>query len=171
MDAVKDYFEQQRAEEQVEKELNVNRWVIVSIGYRSRDYRTPDVLLYKYNIPVYLKEKYNWVIRWRTAKIQCQHPKEDICTWYTNYDKRTSLRLEHDSLYTKIISAKAWLTRAKNKVKKYEEERNKTLFQDFENDPIWLDAMQKVKAKENKLTHLQEVLRIETEKYHAKKAI
>lgn len=56
-------------------------------------------------------------------------------------------------------------------MKKYEEERNKTLFQDFENDPIWLDAMQKVKAKENKLTHLQEVLRIETEKYHAKKAI
>lgn len=80
MDAVKDYFEQQRAEEQVEKELNVNRWVIISIGYRSRDYKTPDVLLYKYNIPVYLKEKYNWVIRWRAAKLQCQYPKEDICT-------------------------------------------------------------------------------------------
>jgi hypothetical protein len=76
--------------------------------------------------------------------------------------------LEHDSLYTSIISAKAWLTRARNKVKKYEEERNKTLFHDFENDPIWLDAMQKVKAKEERLADLQEVLRIETEKYHAK---
>ncbi|MBF0647251.1 hypothetical protein IR083_00245 [Dysgonomonas sp. GY75] len=155
MDAVKDYFEQQRAEEQVEKELNVDRWVIISIGYRSR-------------IPVYLKEKYDWVIRWRVAKLQCSYPKESICTWHTHYDKRTSLRLEYDSLYTKIISAKAWLTRAKNKVKKYEEERNRTLFQDFENDPIWLDAMQKVKAKEDKLAYLQEVLRTETEKYHAK---
>ncbi|MDR1090998.1 MAG: hypothetical protein LBL79_07970 [Prevotella sp.] len=77
--------------------------------------------------------------------------------------------MEHDRLYTKIISAKAWLTRAKNKVKKYEEERNKTLFQDFENDPIWLDAMQKVKAKENKLTHLQDVLKIETENTMQKK--
>ena len=140
MDAVKDYFEQQRAEEQVEKELNVNRWVIISIGYRSRDYRTPDVLLYKYNIPVYLKEKYSWVIRWRAAKIQCQHPKEDICTWHTNYDKRTSLKLEHDSLYTKVIRWKGLVTRAKNIIKEYEAERLKTLFHDFENDPIWLDA-------------------------------
>jgi hypothetical protein len=168
MDALKDYFEQQEAEKAVEKELNVNRWVVVSIGYRSRDYKSPDVLLFKYDIPVYLREKYDWVIRWRAARIQCQYPKQDICTWYTNYDKKTSLRLGHDSLYTRIISAKAWLTRARNKVKKYEEERNKTLFHDFENDPIWLDAMQKVKAKEERLADLQEVLRTETEKYHAK---
>jgi hypothetical protein len=166
-----EYFEQQRAEEQVEKELNVNRWVIISIGYRSRDYKTPDVLLYKYNIPVYLKEKYDWVIRWRAAKIQCRHPKEYICTWYTHYDRRTSLRLEHDSLYTKIIAAKAWLTRARNKVKKYEEERGRTLFHDFENDPVRLDAMRKVRVKEERLIKLQELLKIETEKYHAKKAI
>lgn len=171
MDAVKDYFEQQRAEEQVEKELNVNRWVIISIGYRSRDYKTPDVLLYKYNIPVYLKEKYSWVIRWRAAKLQCQYPKEDICTWYTNYDKRTSLKLEHDSLYTKVIRWKGLVTRAKNIIKEYEEERLKTLFHDFQNDPIWLDAQTKLKQREDRLAELQELLRIETEKYHAKKAI
>ncbi|WP_165043473.1 hypothetical protein [Dysgonomonas sp. ZJ709] len=168
MDALKDYFDQQKMEKIIEQELNVNRWVVISIGYRSRDNKTPDTILFRYDIPLYLKEKYNWVIRWRAAKVQCQHPKEDICTWLTNYDKRTSLRLEHDSLYTRIISAKAWLTRSRNKVKKYEEERKKTLFHDFEADPIWLNAMQKVKDKEQRLVELETILETEIQKRYAK---
>lgn len=155
---MKDYFEQQKAEEQLEKELNVNRWVVISIGYRSRDHKTADTLLYKFDIPLYMSKKYDYVIRWRAAKIQCQHPKEYICTSYTHYDKSTSLRLDHDSLYTKVIRWKGLVTRAKNTIKKYEEERLKTLFHDFETDPIWLDAQTKLKQREDRLTELQTML-------------
>lgn len=150
-----DYFEQQKVEQQIEKDLNINRWVIISIGYRSKDFRTPDVLLFKYNIPLYMSKKYDYVIRWRAAKLQCNYPKESICTWYTHYDKNTSLKLEHDSLYTKVIRWKGLVTRAKNIIKKYEEERLKTLFHDFENDPIWLDAQEKLKQREDNLAKLQ----------------
>jgi len=167
---MQEYFEQKKAEEQVEKELNVNRWVIVSIGYRTPDTKTPDVVLYKFNIPVHMKDKYSYVFRWRAARLQCKYPKEYICTWYSHYDKSTSLRLDHDSLYTKVIRWKGLITRAKNIIKKYEEQRLKTLFHDFENDEIWLDLQVKLKQRVDGLAKLQTALDNALEEYNNNKA-
>ncbi|MBN9300548.1 MULTISPECIES: hypothetical protein [Dysgonomonas] len=164
-----DYFEQQKAEPQIEIELNVNRWVIISIGYRGSDCKTADVILYTYTLSIDMSKKYSYVFRWRAAKLQCKHPKEYICIWQSHFDKNTSLRLDHDSLYSKVIRWKGLVTRAKNIIKKYEDERLKTLFHDFENDPIWLDAQVKLQQRVDGLAKLQAALDKALAEYNNKK--
>lgn len=69
-----------------ERELKIEQWVEVTIYY---GYAEKQVSLYHYNLPREMYFRYQWVIRWRMAKLQCQYPKQIVSTSLYFYDKRS----------------------------------------------------------------------------------
>ena len=99
-----------------EKELKVEQWVEVTIYY---GYAEKQVSLYHYNLPREMYFRYQWVIRWRMAKLQCQYPKQIVSTSLYFYDKRSGESLEVSSCLSKLISAKTQITKAERKMNEY----------------------------------------------------
>lgn len=100
-----------------EQELKIERWVFISIEYSERiGERT---VLHTYDLPVELCERYRWAIRWREAKCQCQHPRQNVKTYHSYYDKRTGLSLGWKEVLSELISAKAQITKAENREQEY----------------------------------------------------
>jgi len=106
-----------RYEAKAERKLKIERWVFISIEYSERIGERK--VLHTYDLPVDMKERYSWVIRWREAKCQCQHPRQNVKTYYSYYDKRTGLSLGWKDVLSKLISAKAQITKAENRELEY----------------------------------------------------
>lgn len=90
-----------------ERELHIVHWVRITIEYR--DNTGSMVELYRYDFPRESHDRYRWIIRWRTAKLQCQYPREAIHTSLSSYDKATGLKTGIGSCLSKLTAAKAWL--------------------------------------------------------------
>lgn len=58
-----------------ERELKIEKWVYISIEYKEENGER--IVLYHYDLPRELHERYRWVIRWREAKLLCQYPKKN----------------------------------------------------------------------------------------------
>lgn len=56
-----------------EKELEIELWVIISF-YRTTE-QGGKVLLFRYDLPRKVADKYDWVVRWRRARLTCHIPK------------------------------------------------------------------------------------------------
>lgn len=102
---------------QAERELKIEKWVFISIEYKGEDGNY--VKLHKYDLPRELAERYSWVIRWRTAKCQCRHPRHNVNAYYSYYDKRTGLSMDWNSDLSSLVAAKAQITKAENKEREY----------------------------------------------------
>lgn len=100
-----------------ERELKIERWVFIYIEYK--DEGGNYVRLHKYDLPRELAERYDWVIRWRAAKYQCQYPRYCINVYHSYYDKQTGLSLGWQSDLSALVSAKAQITKAKNREQEY----------------------------------------------------
>lgn len=70
-----DWFQMAKDLAKAERELKIEQWVEVTIYY---GYADKQVSLYHYNLPREMYFRYQWVIRWRMAKLQCQYPKQII---------------------------------------------------------------------------------------------
>ena len=79
------WWEYARELAKAERELKIEKWVYISIEYKEENGER--VVLYHYDLPRELHERYRWVIRWREAKLLCQYPKKNIHTYYSYYDK------------------------------------------------------------------------------------
>ena len=73
---IDDWWEYAKDLARAERELQIERWVYVSIEYKDEAGRR--CRLHSYDLPRELHERYRWVIRWREAKLQCQYPRENI---------------------------------------------------------------------------------------------
>ena len=101
--------------------------IYISIEYKEKNGER--IVLYHYDLPRELHERYRWVIRWREAKLLCQYPKKNIHTYYSYYDKRTGLNTVFNSLLSKLTSAKAQITIAERKKQEYlQYQRQNNLF-------------------------------------------
>lgn len=107
------WWEYARELAKAERELKIEKWVYISIEYKEENGER--VVLYHYDLPRELHERYRWVIRWREAKLLCQYPKKNIHTYYSYYDKRTGLNTDFNSLLSKLTSTKAQITIAERK--------------------------------------------------------
>jgi len=112
-----DWMEQAKELAKAEKELQIERWVIISIEYRNKDCHR--VVLFQYDLPRDIYEKYRWVIRWRQARLQCLHPRESIQIYHSYYDKRSGLRTDFNSCLSKLAASKAQITLAKKREQEY----------------------------------------------------
>lgn len=123
------WWEYARELAKAERELKIEKWVYISIEYKEENGER--IVLYHYDLPRELHERYRWVIRWREAKLLCQYPKKNIHTYYSYYDKRTGLNTDFNSLLSKLTSTKAQITIAERKEQEYlQYQRQNNLFFD-----------------------------------------
>lgn len=113
---MEDWFQMAKDYAKAEKELKIEKWVEVTLFY---GYAEKQVSLYHYNLPREMYFRYQWVIRWRMAKLQCQYPKQIICISLYHYDKRSKESLELNSCLSKLISAKAQITKEERRMNEY----------------------------------------------------
>nr|DAR08555.1 MAG TPA: hypothetical protein [Caudoviricetes sp.] len=128
-----------------EKELKVERWVEVTLYY---GYADKQVSLYHYDLPREMYFRYQWVIRWRMAKFQCQYPKQIIGISLYHYDKRSGESMGLNSCLPKLISVKAQVTKAERMMKNYiEQNRQNNMFFDEYTDEELVKFREKLERK------------------------
>ena len=139
----------ERAKElaKAERELKIEKWVFISIEYRRKDYER--VVLFKYDLPRDVYERYKWVVIWRQARFQCMYPREVISQYHSYYDKRTGLKTDYNSCLSKLAASKAQITIAKRKEQEYiSYNRQNNLFFDEKTDEMLVKFRAKLKKKE-----------------------
>lgn len=125
-------------------------------------------MLYHYDLPRELHERYLWVIRWREAKLLCQYPKKDIHTYYSYYDKRTGLNTDFNSLLPKLTSTKAQITIAERKEQEYlQYQRQNNLFFDEQADEQLIKFRKELSKKRQQYKELITKIYKETERHKA----
>ena len=144
-ESVSDFYQYAKDLAKAERELKVEQWVEVTIYY---GYADKQVSLYHYNLPREMYLRYQWVIRWRKAKLQCQYPKQTVSTSLYFYDKRSGESLEVDFCLSKLVSAKAQVTKAERMMREYiEYNRQNNLFFDEETDEELVKFKDKLERK------------------------
>ncbi len=144
------YFEKDRCVREVEKDMGVQHWVYITI--ESRDTQRNRCIYHHYDLPRAIAERWDWVIRWRRARCQNQHPRENVCVYNSFYDKNLGANKELNILQRQIISTKAWITTYTRRSEKYiKEQRQCNMFFDEQTDELLQRARQKISNKEEEL--------------------
>ena len=144
-ESMDDLFQMAKDLAKAERELKIEQWVEVTIYY---GYAEKQVSLYHYNLPREMYFRYQWVIRWRMAKLQCQYPKQIVSTSLYFYDKRSGESLEVSSCLSKLISDKAQITKAERRMNEYiEYNRQNNMFFDEESDEELVKFREKLERK------------------------
>ena len=140
-----DFYQFAKDLAKAEKELKVERWVEVTLYY---GYADKQVSLYHYDLPRETYFRYQWVIRWRMAKFQCQYPKQIIGISLYHYDKRSGESMGLNSCLSKLISVKAQVTKAERMMKNYiEQNRQNNMFFDENTDEELVKFREKLERK------------------------
>lgn len=140
-----DWFQMAKDYAKAEKELKVEQWVEVTIYY---GYAEKQVNLYHYNLPREMYFKYEWVITWRMAKLQCKYPKQIISKSLYFYDKRSGESMDVSSCLSKLISAKAQVTKAERMMREYiKYNRQNNMFFDDNTDEDLVKFRDKLERK------------------------
>jgi hypothetical protein len=144
-ESVSDFYQYAKDLAKAERELKVERWVEVTLYY---GYAEKQVSLYHYNLPREMYFRYQWVIRWRMAKLQCQYPKQIVSTSLYFYDKRSGESMEVSGCLSKLISAKAQITKAERRMNEYiEHNRQSNMFFDENTDEELVKFREKLERK------------------------
>lgn len=148
------WWEYARELAKAERELKIERWVYISIEYRTKERER--VRLFHYDLPRDVYERYQWVIRWRHARLQCQYPRENVQVYYSFYDKRSGLETGFGSALSKLSAAKAQITIARRKEQEYiEYQRKNNMFFNEEDDEMLLKFRRKLQEKIERYTELE----------------
>lgn len=131
----------------------------ISIEYRTKELER--VVLFRYDLPREIYERYRWVVRWRHARLQCRYPKEDVQTYFSYYDKRTGLSTDFGSALSRLSAAKAQITIAKRREQEYIEyqQQNNLFFNESEDEKL-ATFRRKLQEKIEKYTELETEIRI-----------
>ena len=144
MNEINEILEYAKAKKIAEKELKAERWVVISIILKKNGKR---IRLHRYDIPISMLEKYDWVIQWRRAKYICQFPRDFINTEYYYYYKVNNIAVkEYDECMKSIVALKAKITLQKNKILQYINTHQNELFFNPNTD----EQLIKIKVKLNK---------------------
>lgn len=153
-ESIGDWMEYAREIAKAEKTLKIEKWVYISIEYRTKDRER--VILFHYDLPRRIYERYQWVIRWRHAWLLCQYPKENVHTYFSFYDKRTGLSTDFNSLLSRLSAAKAQITIARRREQEYiNHQRLNNMFFNEDEDEMLAKFRQKLQAKINNHAELE----------------
>ncbi len=145
-DNVDGWWKYARELAKAERELKIEKWVFISIEYRTKERER--AILHLYDLPRKVYERYQWAIRWRHARLICRYPRENVQIYHSFYDKRTGLETGYGSALSKLSAAKAQITIARRKEQKYiEYQRSNNLFFNEEDDEILLKFRRKLQEK------------------------
>lgn len=144
-ESMDDWFQMAKDLAKAERELKIEQWVEATLYY---GYADKQVSLYHYDLPREMYFRYQWVIRWRMAKFQCQYPKQIIGISLYHYDKRSGESMGLNSCLSKLISVKAQVTKAERMMKNYiEQNRQNNMFFDEESDEELVKFREKLERK------------------------
>lgn len=142
-----DYFiEIARDYAKAERDLGVQKWAFITIERKGEDGN--NMRLFSYDLPRKVYERKQWVIRWRAAKLQCQYPKDTICTYTSYYDKRLGNYPNLTKDLRTLISVKALVTKQQRKIDEYINfQQTNNLFFDENTDPQLLKVREKLNTR------------------------
>lgn len=151
---IDDWWEYARELAKAERELGVDKWVYISIEYRTEERER--VVLFRYDLPRGIYERYRWVVRWRHARLQCRYPKEDVQTYFSYYDRRTGLNMDFGSALSRLSAAKAQITIARRREQEYiEHQRQNNLFFNEADDEMLAKFRRKLHEKMGKYAEME----------------
>ena len=139
------YYEMARQIAKVEKELGMERWVRLEIlmeTSRSEKGATEQRMAF-YDLPVEVYLRREWVIRWRAARIQCQHPRNTVRTFSDYYRRMKGNDMGMQKDIDTFTRAKAQVTIQRKNLEAYIEAQRYNMFFNEAEDP----TLQQVKAK------------------------
>ena len=140
-ESLHDYYQMSKEIAKIEKNLDIERWVKIAVLYKHEGSET---MLYHYDLPVWQYRKWEWVIRWRQAKLQCQHPRECVTLAFDYYKKVMGCNIGMQQDIDKFVAAKAQVTKQERIITAYVADQKKSnLFFNEETD----EQLNKVKAK------------------------
>lgn len=126
-ESIHEFYEMVRAEKKAAFEIKAEKWYKITIEATIRPGERKT--FYTYDVPDSFLNKYDWVFRWRRAKIQCLHPKLCMTQYICPYFKKEGVLFEyHNSVLSKYIAAKARVTRQQKKVDEYLFSQQSSLF-------------------------------------------
>lgn len=126
-ESIHEFYEMVRAEKKAAFEVKAEKWYKITIEATIRPGERKT--FYTYDVPDSFLNKYDWVFRWRRAKIQCLHPKLCMTQYICPYYKKEGMLFEyHNSILSKYIAAKARVTRQQKKVDEYLFSQQSSLF-------------------------------------------
>ena len=162
MNEMTSHFELEKLRKQISKEMHVESWVYITVAYHPRSGER--VVLYVYDLPREVAERREWVFRWRECREQCKYPKNRVSCYYSFYNKKLGRGVEINELQSKIISAKAQVTKVKKRVKEYiAYEQSNNMFFDEATDQQLCKVRVKLESKESNLeilvTQMNDMLR------------
>ena len=145
-ESIDDFIQMAKDYAKAEKELEVQRWVFISI--ERTDGNGNHERLFCYDLPCEVYERRRWVVEWRRARLVCQYPKGNVMCYFSYYDKRlgTDIKLNED--LRRLISAKAQVTKVQRKIDEYVVyNRTHNLFFDESTDADLRKAREKLRVK------------------------
>lgn len=149
-----DWMEYAREYAKIQREMKIEKWVYISIEYRTKEGER--VVLFRYDLPRDVYERRQWVVRWRHARLLCQYPRENVQTYFSYYDRRTGLSMDFGSALSRLSAAKTQITIARRKEREYlEDRRQNDLFFIEEEDEMLAKFRRKLQAKIEKYAELE----------------
>lgn len=155
-----DWMEYAREYAKTQREMEIERWVCITIEYRTKERER--VILFRYDLPREIYERRQWVVRWRHARLLCRYPRENVQTFFSYYDRRTGLSMDFGSALSRLSAAKAQITIARRKEQEYlEYQRQNNLFFNENDDEQLAKFRRKLQTKIEKYAELEkEVIRL-----------
>ena len=149
-----DWMEYAREYAKVQREMKIEKWVCITIEYRTKERQR--VVLFRYDLPRDVYERRQWVVRWRHARLLCQYPKENVQTYFSYYDRRSGLSMDFGSALSRLSAAKAQITIARRKEREYlEYQRQNNMFFNEAEDETLAKFRRKLQSKIEKYTELE----------------
>lgn len=142
-ESISDYYEMAKEIAKVEKQLNIEHWDVITIS-RTGDKEGDYVRLFQYDLPRHIADKYDWVIRWRTARFQCQYPRYYVLCSHSPYRKVMGNNIGMQEDLNTFIAAKALVTKQKNRLEKYIAKQKESLFYDETTDELTMQGKAKL---------------------------
>lgn len=140
-----DYLQYAREQAKAERELEVERWVRISI---ERGNGSQCTTLHTYELPAAMLERWSWVIRWRVARYTCQQPKVPVHTIYSYEYRYRGERVGWQEDINTLVAAKAMLTKRQRAIEAYVASQQGNMFFDPTSDETLMKAKAKLKRAE-----------------------
>lgn len=110
------------------------QWVRITIVVYQGKGRDNKIIAHEYRLPRPLWQKWQWVITWRAARVQCQYPREYVSTELAFFENISGEQREIRIDYNNWIAAKAMITKIEKAIALFEKNYMPKLFEPLPSD-------------------------------------
>lgn len=158
-----EWMQQAKDYAKAERELKIKKWVFITF-YRIKENGEHEAI-FEYDLPREIWQKWLWVINWRSANLTCKYPRGGIYHVLTFYDKHSGESLNIKSCLSRLISAKAQVTKVQRAIDDYVTwNRANNIFFNENDDEKLITTRAKLAIKIANVAEAEERLKIKVER-------